>query len=341
MPNTWFPSLSANARRDALGVAAKRCRIRPNLLEKDIWIVQTLSILFSVPFANDLVFKGGTSLSKAYGVIRRFSEDIDITYDIRAFAPDLAADAEDPLPTTRSQERRWTRAIRARLAAWTRERASPLIREGLTGNGFAAEVHAEDDRIYIAYPSLFDGYGFVRPEVMLEFGARSTGEPRARRPVVCDASVHVPELAFPTASPSVMLAERTFWEKATAMHVYCKQERRRGERFSRHWHDLVRLDDAGHAETALGDPKLARAVARHKSVFFREKDAGGSWIDYQEAVTGELQLVPTRAVRGILADDYGRMLREGMLLGDEEAFEDIIGRCADIEARANRYERNT
>ena len=73
-------------------------------------------------------------------------------------------------------------------------------------------------------------------------------------------------------TPSVMLAERTFWEKATAMHVFCRQQRRRGARLSRHWHDLVRLDDAGYAQAALTDRSLALAVARHKSAFFAEKD---------------------------------------------------------------------
>jgi len=337
MPETWFPSLSADDRRYALRIAAARCERRPYLLEKDIWVVQALSILFSAPFANDLVFKGGTSLSKAYDVVRRFSEDIDITYDIRAFAPEFASDDEEPIPPTRSQEQRWTRTIRARLAEWTKEDALPVIQERLIASGWDAEVRADADRILIGYTPLFDGYGFVKPEVKLEFGARSTGEPWKQRAVVCDASLHLPDLEFPAASPSVMLAERTFWEKATAMHVFCKRERGRGDRLSRHWHDLVRLDDGGYADTALADRKLARAVAQHKSVFFREKDSGGSWIDYQAAVTGGLQLVPTGAARGVLADDYGRMLGDGMLLGDEETFDDIMGRCADIEARANGY----
>ena len=84
---------------------------------------------------------------------------------------------------------------------------------------------------------------------------------------------HLPELVFPDARPNTMLAERTFWGKATAIHVYCRQERRRGERLSRHWHDLSRLDGAGIATSALADRELAYSVARHKAIFFSEKDA--------------------------------------------------------------------
>ena len=181
MANTPFQSLSAQDRRDALEVAASLSGRRAHLLEKDIWVVQTLSVLFDAPFGRDLVFKGGTSLAKAYHAIRRFSEDIDITYDIRGFAPDLVANAgEEALPATRSQERRWTRAIRTRLARWAQEQALPAIHAGLARGGFSARLCAEGDRISVGYEPLFDDYRFVRPEVMVEFGARSTGEPSPR-----------------------------------------------------------------------------------------------------------------------------------------------------------------
>ena len=133
-----------------------------------------------------------------------------------------------------------------------------------------------------------------------------------------------------------MAAERTFWEKATAVHVFCRQQRIRGERLSRHWHDLVRLDDAGIARKALADRDLACSVARHKSMFFREKDAAGSWIDYGAAVSGDLQLVPEGAFGKGLAEDYGRMLTDGMLLDDGESFEHLMHRCGELQARANR-----
>ena len=229
-----------------------------------------IQALFSAPFAGDLVFKGGTSLSKVWRAIQRFSEDVKVTYDIRAIAPDLVAGAgPEALPPTRSQEQRWTRAIRARLADWVRAEARNAIADGLARAGVEARAEVQGDRVHVNYEPLFHDYGFVRPIVTVEFGARSTGEPHEVQPVRCDAAPLLPGITFPEARPTVMLAERTFWEKATAMHVFCKRERGRGERLTRHWYDLVRLDRAGFAEKALADRKLALSVARHKAIFFR------------------------------------------------------------------------
>lgn len=100
-----FLRLSVQDRKDALEVAASASGRPPHLLEKDVWVVWALQTLFGSPFAEHLVFKGGTSLSKAYGAIRRFSEDIDLTYDIRAIAADLIGDSPDALPPNRSQEK--------------------------------------------------------------------------------------------------------------------------------------------------------------------------------------------------------------------------------------------
>ncbi len=336
MAETRYQDLSADDRRDALKVVEWSGSHKAHLLEKDVWIVATLSILFDAPFTEHLTFKGGTSLSKVWRAIRRFSEDIDITYDIRAFAPDLISGAGDEaLPPTRSQEKRWTRAIRARLAEWVRDHACPIVEEELARAGFTAQVRAGAERLYIDYEPLFEEIGFVRPEVMVEFGARSTGEPHRILPVVCDAEAYLPDLVFPQAHPAVMLAERTFWEKATAIHVFCRQEPRRGERLSRHWHDLARLDEAGIAASALADRALALAVARHKAMFFSKNDARGERIDYEAAVSGGLQLVPSGAVYGVLADDYSKMLADGMLLDESEPFDTLMERCVAIETRAN------
>jgi hypothetical protein len=335
-----FLRLSAADRREALGVAATKSGRPVHLLEKDIWVVWTLDVLFGAPFANKLVFKGGTSLSKAYGVIRRFSEDIDVTYDIRAFAPDLVGDAPEALPPTRSQEKRWTREIRVRLSEWVSHQALPLIADALSKQSLPARASAENDKIYVEYEPLTTGSGYVRPTIIVEFGARSTGEPYEIRPVSCDAAYHLAGVIFPTAKPRVMRAERTFWEKATAIHVFCAQGEFRGsERFARHWYDVAKLDEAGFADAAIADRELADAVARHKAMFFAEKDTRGAVIDYPAAVAGALQLVPTGAALTALSSDYARMVEDGLLFDEAETFERVLDRCRSIQKKANSLNR--
>ncbi|MBB4577551.1 nucleotidyl transferase AbiEii/AbiGii toxin family protein [Rhizobium lentis] len=331
-----FLTLSKDDRREALAVAADRTGRPIHLLEKDVWVVWTLQMLFSSKLGEHLVFKGGTSLSKAYGVIKRFSEDVDLTYDIRALAPDLVSDNDEALPKTRSEEKRWTSEVRKRLPVWVSDSVEPVIAGALRDQSLPAAIRLEDYTLYLDYDAVSSGSGYVAPSVMLEFGARSTGEPASIRDVGCDASGHVDGVEFPKASPRVMHAERTFWEKATAIHVFCLQERLRGDRFARHWHDVVRLDDAGFAEAALKDRQLANAVAKHKSMFFAEKAADRSPIDYTAAVNGNLVLTPSGEGLRALGEDYARMVDDGLLLGDSEPFEHLIQRCAQIQARANK-----
>ena len=134
MAEALFQRLAAEERRHALRAAQAECPHPAFVLEKDIWVVATLGVLFDAPFGYQLVFKGGTSLSKVWRAIRRFSEDIDITYDIRGFAPDLVAGAGDEaLPLTRSQERRWTKEVRMGRKRHTPEQIITALREAEVG----------------------------------------------------------------------------------------------------------------------------------------------------------------------------------------------------------------
>lgn len=330
-----FLQLPVEDRREALGVAADRSGRPAHLLEKDVWVVWALATLYGSALGEHLVFKGGTSLSKAYQVIRRFSEDVDLTYDIRAIAPDLVGDNGEALPKTRSEEKRWSSEVRKRLPAWVAGAAQPVIADALAAEAAVATIRVEGEKLFIDYEATAAGSGYVAPSVMLEFGARSTGEPASLRDIGCDASGLVEGVMFPTARPRVMHAERTFWEKATAIHVFCLQARLRGDRFARHWHDVARLDEAGLAASAFADRELANAVARHKGMFFAEKAADGASIDYAEAVNGGLQLVPVGDGLRALQEDYDRMVEDGLLLEDAEPFRTLMSRCGDIASRAN------
>jgi len=141
---------------------------------------------------------------------------------------------------------------------------------------------------------------------------------------------------FPTATPQVVRPERTFWEKATAIHVFCAQgEFRAGDRFAPHWQDVSRLDAAGFAANAIADQALARAVADHKSMFFAEKNTHGDAIDYHAAVAGTLQLVPDAGALTKLATDYQQIVDDGLFLDDAEPFEALMERCRAIQKDTN------
>ena len=332
-----FLQLTAPERREALGVAAAASGRPMHLLDKDVWVVWALEVLFRAPFSEELVFKGGTSLSKAYGVIRRFSEDVDLTYDIRSLAPDLVGTGDNSLPPNRSQGKRWTKEIRNRLPAWISDQVVPVITGALSEQGMSAELVADAEKVFIEYEPLATGSGYSRPVVMLEFGARSTGEPCERRPIRCEAADHLPDVVFPDANPRVMRPERTFWEKATAIHAFCAQGQfRGGDRFSRHWHDITRLDKAGFVDAAIADRAVGRAVAKHKGMFFAEKDSKGVAIDYESAVSGTLQLVPIDEALESLSDDYRRMVDDGLLVEEVEPFQELLDHCRRIQDRVNR-----
>jgi hypothetical protein len=330
-----FLELSASDRQEALQVAASASGRPMHILEKDVWVVWTLSALFSAPFGKDLVFKGGTSLSKAFKAIQRFSEDIDVTYDIRAIAADLVGDAHDAHPKSKSQGRKWSDEIRERrLPKWLAETALPHLQQKISESKLATTARADRECIYLEYETQAPGYGYVASHIKVEFGARSTGEPADERPVECDAAEFLAGLSFPTATPRVMRMERTIWEKMTAIHVFCLQEDVRN-RLARHWYDIAKLDAAGHVDSALKATDIAQHVATHKSWFFPAKDAKGNAVDYQSAVGGGVILVPRGKTLDTLASDYARMIEDGLFLGEPESFDWVIERCREIETKAN------
>ena len=132
-----------------------------------------------------------------------------------------------------------------------------------------------------------------------------------------------------------MRAERTFWEKATAAHVYSLQGRLRGERYSRHWYDLAAMAKSGHAYTAITDRQLAQNVAEHKSMFFTEKNADNVWIDYATAVSGGIKLVPDGGALQALKLDYAAMLEDGLLPSNQPSFVEIIDICTELQKKIN------
>lgn len=344
-----FLNLSSKDRIEVLEIAASKTGRPAHLLEKDVWVVWALSALFDSELANDLTFKGGTSLSKAYNAIDRFSEDLDLTYDIRKLIGDLNT-GEEGIPSSKSQADKWTKVVRERLPEWIKSSVIPILDDTISKlpaqHGEASsQIHLEirgaaQDQLLINYAPLKQGTGYVSPHVILEFGARATGEPHEKLPIYCDMESHVSGVIFPTASPIVMKIARTFWEKATAAHVFCAQGRIKGDRYSRHWYDLVMLNRRHYAAQAIADQDVAHRVVQHKSWFFREKYEHGKEIDYKQAISGKLKIVPDDLSRQALENDYAKMIEDGILVGTALSFAELMHTCLEIEIQINQTYQN-
>ena len=350
MAESWF-ALAAEDQKEALAVAAAESGWPAYLLEKDIWVVWALQILGTdQQLLQSLTFKGGTSLSKAHGLIDRFSEDVDLTLNIQRLWPEVdLAPAANP---SKADKRR--RTADRRLRQWVQEMSLPLLQGAVAAAGLPVELtlkatepgRRQPTTIVLRYPPLIQApegsSGYVRPTVLLEFGAHSTGEPHGPMPISCEAASHLTMLEFPAARPLVMDPKRTFLEKAAAIHVACRKGRwgsGDGDRYSRHWYDLDRLAGAGIAEEAIRDRPLAVEVAQHKEDFWRAMDVDEQPIDYFQVINGQLQLVPTAAAREALEADYKAMTDSGMLRGEIPSFPQLLERIALLEQQCNAVGR--
>lgn len=160
----YFFDLSDNDRREVLEQVRPQTGRPSHLLEKDVWVVWILRALFESPLTADLTFKGGTSLSKAYKIIDRFSEDVDLTYDVRKLIGDMIDDGDD-FPSSRSQAAKWTKAARHRLPGWIAESVKPIIEAALLRDRLDAKVETGGeacDKLLVCYPALAQARAMCR-----------------------------------------------------------------------------------------------------------------------------------------------------------------------------------
>ena len=218
-----------------------------------------------------MAFKGGTSLSKVYGVIDRFSEDVDITLDYRAFDEGFDPFGEE---TSRNQVRRFSQGLKEHVARYICDVVTPELvaaaeRLGAAGQ-YAVRPGDEGETLRFAYPSAVEPQDYVQSDVLLEFGGRNVIDPNERYEIAPDIAALTECPNYHRATVTVLSAERTFWEKVTLVLVECHRRRLANspDRLSRHWFDLVCL--AGHdvGRAALANRALLEDVVRHKSVFF-------------------------------------------------------------------------
>ena len=330
-----FLSLSAADRRDILETADARSGRPAVILEKDVWICRVLQVLFSIPDPHPMAFKGGTSLSKVYRIIDRFSEDVDITLDYRAFA-----DWFDPFApgVSRSAIRRFSDGLKSRVERYTRAVVGPALEAAagdLPASGRpAVRIDEGGERVRLTYPSVVENpLGYLASEVLLEFGGRNVIDPNERHELVPDLAALTDGLEYPKATVTVLSPARTFWEKATLIHVECHRGRLGAgpHRLSRHWFDLACLgrQDAGRA--ALADRALLEDVVRLKTVFFN-----ASYAHYGDCLDGRLRLVPDDDGLAGLRSDYDAMRRAGIVGAEAPGFDTLIERLRALAVEINR-----
>lgn len=285
------------------------------IVEKDFWVCWTLKRLFTGGVSPGLVFKGGTSLSKAYGAIERFSEDIDLSFDRVALGytgdkdPDRAGSAKKAAKLIDEL----VADVQAHVAGPFLAALGARIENELGGAevGWSLAVDPRDPQtINFRYPSSlagadYAGLAYVNPVVRLELGARGDPWPAERRTIRSYAADERPDVfAASDCEVDTLAVERTFWEKATILHAehYRPPDKASGERMSRHYYDVAMLAWSGYADRALERVDLLGVVAKHKTLFFRAK-----WARYDEATPGTLRLLPSEDRVAALSADYDKM----------------------------------
>lgn len=329
-----FLHLPTDRRRLFCEQAQTRLGLIPASIEKDFWVCWTLRELFSLPgWGEQLTFKGGTSLSKGWRLISRFSEDIDVVIN-REF---LGFGGE----TLGSKKRqRLLKECSRRIQTELQPALEQRLRETLPGDlgwGLIPADATEDpdlQTLLFQYPSVFAGsLAYVRPVVKIELGARSDTEPVEMpliQPYLAEA---FPELLTESVFPlRTVAARRTFWEKAMLLHeeTFRPPDRPRKARLSRHYYDLWCLIQKGIAAQAMADLDLFEQVARHRQVFFRQ-----SWVDYSTLCRGRLRVLPAPEQLADWRRDYEAM-REEMFFDEPPPFDEVLAVVRQFEEAFNQ-----
>ena len=335
-------------RRGLFLAAANRLGTSLQNVEKDFWVTWVLDLLFNGRGADEprLLFKGGTSLSKAYGLISRFSEDIDIT----VFREDIGQNVEvtDLEVLSGKQQRIRLDAIRQACQGYIQavlaERLNRQIGEAFQQAGLpiidAAAILDQDDpdrqTLLVRYPSVSGNAGdYVKPTVKIEAGAKSALDPHRSvmiRPYVAD---DMRAVNLVVQNVVTIDAERTFWDKLVILHGLRRwhdnrgQLRQQGHRVSRHYYDIYKLWTSPTGQRAVIDHDLALDCARHARLFFNSTD-----LDLLSARPGSFAITPTPAMAELLKRDYQAMA--GMIFGDVPDLADVMRATEEIEQKINQ-----
>lgn len=333
MPES-FLRLKAQEQSQIYRTLAPQLARSPLVLEKDVWVCWVLQTLFTMPGRLPMAFKGGTSLSKVFGAIARFSEDVDITLDYRGLDGSFDPFADS---VSRNRLKKFSEDLKSFVRGHVHGVVAPhfhrMLAAEFDADAFQLEISDDGEQLRVRYPTVLETPGdYVGNSVLIEFGGRNITEPNEEHEVRPDIAEYVAELDFPHSTVSVLSPARTFWEKATLMHVECQRDKFRtgAERLSRHWYDLAMLADLSHGQAAAADRALLADVVKHKKVFYN-----ASYANYDACLAGQLRLIPEDVALAALRDDFQRMIGAGMFIGEPPTFDVIVDRLRALEMAIN------
>lgn len=336
-----FAGLPEDRRRLICEQTAAQTGLVASSVEKDFWVTWTLGKLFSLPeWGEHLTFKGGTSLSKVWKLIERFSEDIDIVINR---AP-LGFDGEnDPAhAASGKQKRNRLDALKAAAQDCVQSRIHPALKETFAGNlpGDLSWSLVDDPKdpdrqtLLFTYPTVFpDHPSYLRQIVKIEMGARSDIDPAEQagiEPIISEAFPNL--FSESRVQVRAILPIRTFWEKAMLLHeeTFRTAERKTRKKYmARHYYDLYQLIKNGIADQAAGDLDLFHRMVEHREVYFRY-----SWVDYGTLKPGSLRLVPDENQLPDWKSDYEGMQQE-MFYGEVPKFDEVMDEAEKFQTRFN------
>jgi len=326
-------TLAPEDRRDLFTNTASKMGLTIAIIEKDFWVCWTLDYLFHrCPWKKNLAFKGGTSLSKAYGLIERFSEDIDLILDWRV----LGYQAEEPWEArSNTKQDRFNKEANERAERFLRDEFVPAVQIALSEElGMAMQLEPDPDdgqTILFTYPQEFQDRTILQV-IRLEIGALAAWTPAAPRMIKPYAAEQYSHLfQEPETSVLTVLPERTFWEKITILHREASRpdNSRMPERYSRHYYDLYCMASSWVMDNAFADLDLLVRVVAFKEKFYRSP-----WAEYRLAKPGTMRLMPPQRSMEQLRADYTHM--QAMIFGVKPTFEELMGGIAILEAEVNQ-----
>jgi hypothetical protein len=331
--------MQGHERTELFAETAARKGIADAIVEKDFWVCWMLQQLFSIDtLKGRLLFKGGTSLSKVFHAINRFSEDIDLAVDYVALGFTGERDPrQDGISTSKRNKilAEMTNACQLYIGTEFIQAVDKRCREILwPPDAWSLGVSETDPNVVrFRYP----GSGgktlvYVPPQVVLELGTHAEFVPHDRFTIRSFAAEEFPEVVtHGEVSVDALLAKRTFWEKATILHAeyHRPSEKMLPERYSRHYYDLAMLAKTPIGAEALADLPLLAQVVRHKEIFYPS-----AWAQYGLARPGTLRLTPKPERLAALQRDYRSM--GVMIFGEPPAFDDIMETLAGLETEVNK-----